>query len=426
MKDRRKSKWTRDDDMKLMNLADRYGENFDSLSSYFEGKSSMDLAIRYYKKIKHKKLNFSEEEDRLIKKLYHNQALNIDELETLQKKDPGSINHRLKSLLQDQDEEIRYDFNVSSTLSKIRIAVTKSSSRTDETNWSKDIYDLRNSKKESLRTQSSISRKKAQTENSLDSISFQTKRDFDAVNPFEKPQLFNVRHRNNENHSQFVTDIDNDQSTINYKKYSEDITFIEGISMKNILHNQPFDYAETNNSIANLFEVSDTGQLCSSMLIDSEAVDESLNFSHILDLVENNENYAEDDLNLILKDWSKDQQTTELPKEEENLRAIQTCNSKKENFEAILNRFNHLSCAMERQFYYKMTEKSKRILAEFKDQEQALLRQLIEAKINFSESRKSDTSNHLSSLKNEIAIQLKLIYLNKQKLDALSQNLCEK
>lgn len=415
--DRARNKWNREDDLKLMNLVDRYGENFESLCCYFPKRSSNDLAIRYYKKIKHTKMSFTMEEDRIISKLYRCEALNIDELEALQKKDSESINHRLKSLLRDQDEEIRQDFNVSSTLSKIRIAATKSTSRTeDQTYLSKEKYNFSN-----------FNREKAQLMGNLsESVSYGTKQDFIAINPFENNQLFTVRRKDaGQSHFAGNDNLHDQQSIIAYKKYREDTTFIEGLSIRNSHHQL---LADTNNSIASLFEFEDTGQLYNNMLMSSDAVDESLNFSHILDLGQNYENLAEEDLNLNFRDLNKDLKSTETLQagDTNSLSVLQTYISKKENFEGILNKFNHLTCAMEREFYYKMGTKSKEVLARIKQQESALFRQLIDVKVKISEIETSNIPEYLPILRTEIDIQLKLIYLSKRKLDALSLNICEK
>lgn len=422
--DRTRNKWSRDDDLKLMNLVDRYGENFDSLSSYFPKKTSQDLAIRYYKKIKHVKISFNEEEDRLINKLYRCEALNLDELETLQKKDPVSVNHRLKILLRDQQEEMRKDFNVSSTLSRIRIAATKATSRTEsQTYLSKENYNFSHYNKDPQKSQPYVPKKQADNENIIESVNPRTKRDYDAMNPFEKTQIFKVRHKGLDQ-SDHEFNQENFQSIITYKKYSEEeTTFIEGLSINNLSNQQQFNLNNTCKNIDNFFEALDTGQYYDNMISESEAQEKSLNFSHILELGRNYENISEKDLELVFKEMEKDQTQSETLRNNEYSIILQSLRHKKDNFEVIINKFNNLSCAMEREFYYKLSSKSRENLAKIKEQESSLFRELIDVKMKISGSKGMEISDYIVIIKSEIDIQLKLIYLNKRKLDILSLNI---
>jgi hypothetical protein len=112
-----KTKWSREDDMKLAELVEYFGEKFDLMKPYFTGKSEIDIQTRYYKKINHKNINFSAEEDQVILKLYKKLPLTNTERKIIKIKGAFSIKKRLEILLKLKGEELDKSFNISSCLS---------------------------------------------------------------------------------------------------------------------------------------------------------------------------------------------------------------------------------------------------------------------------------------------------------------------
>lgn len=109
--------WSREEDLRLIDLIDMHGENFTKLVEFFQDKSATEIEARYYKKIKHLKLGFTPEEDAIILKLYRNRQLSFEELRLIKGKGADEIKKRIESLLSTVGEEIDKSFNASSILS---------------------------------------------------------------------------------------------------------------------------------------------------------------------------------------------------------------------------------------------------------------------------------------------------------------------
>ena len=65
-----KSKWTKKEENKLIQLIEIYGEEFDKIKTYLSKKTIDQIKDKYYKKIKPKNINFSEQEDLILTKIY--------------------------------------------------------------------------------------------------------------------------------------------------------------------------------------------------------------------------------------------------------------------------------------------------------------------------------------------------------------------
>lgn len=131
-----KKYWSREEDLRLVDLIENYGENFEKLTSYFQDKSSNDIEARYYKKIKHLKLGFSAEEDEILLKLYRTRQISYDEMHALRGKGHIEINRRIEYLLSSNGEQMNKSFNASSILSS-----SCSSTANLDNNWKMDVDD---------------------------------------------------------------------------------------------------------------------------------------------------------------------------------------------------------------------------------------------------------------------------------------------
>ena len=77
-----KEKWTRIEEIKLVELIDQYGKDWNKISGLMQGRSAEDLRERYKKKLdpKIKRCNFTKIEDELIMKLQKKYGHNWDEI----------------------------------------------------------------------------------------------------------------------------------------------------------------------------------------------------------------------------------------------------------------------------------------------------------------------------------------------------------
>lgn len=98
--------WSKDEDQKLMNFIDMYGENFDFLKQFFPDKSVKELKCRYYSKICYKIYSFTPEEDNLIMNLYRNLPISTEELNALKNKGSSQVRKRLELLLKLKGENL--------------------------------------------------------------------------------------------------------------------------------------------------------------------------------------------------------------------------------------------------------------------------------------------------------------------------------
>jgi len=98
--------WSKEEDLKLMNFIDLYGENFDFLKQFFPDKSVKELKCRYYSKICYKIYSFTPEEDNLIMNLYRNLPISTDDMNNLKSKGSSQIRKRLELLLKLKGENL--------------------------------------------------------------------------------------------------------------------------------------------------------------------------------------------------------------------------------------------------------------------------------------------------------------------------------
>lgn len=111
------NKWSKEDDLKLAELVEYFGENFGVMKNYFNGKTEIDLQTRYYKKINHKNIAFTAEEDQVIMNMYNKVPLTNMERKIIKIKGSFAVKKRLEILLKLKGEEMDKSFNLSSCLS---------------------------------------------------------------------------------------------------------------------------------------------------------------------------------------------------------------------------------------------------------------------------------------------------------------------
>lgn len=128
--------WSRDEDVRLAQHIENYGEDFNKLIPFFKDKSASDIEARYYKKIKHLKLGFTIEEDEAVLKLYRTRQLSLEEIQTLRGKGHIEIKRRIESLLNSKGEQMNKSFNASSILSS-----SCSSTANLDSNYRMDVED---------------------------------------------------------------------------------------------------------------------------------------------------------------------------------------------------------------------------------------------------------------------------------------------
>lgn len=108
-----KGNWTREDDLKLLELIECFGENFSKIKTFFPSRGEKEIQSRYFKKINPQIVVFTPEEDRIILNLYNNRILNEFDRIILSKKGAVSVRKRLELLLKLKgDSEIDSSFNI--------------------------------------------------------------------------------------------------------------------------------------------------------------------------------------------------------------------------------------------------------------------------------------------------------------------------
>lgn len=112
-----KTSWIREDDLKLLELVDYFGERFDIIKTYFDSKTENDIRARYFKKINPKYVGFTPEEDSIILNLYYNKIICDATHNLILLKGLLSIRRRLETLLKMRGEEMNKNFDIISILS---------------------------------------------------------------------------------------------------------------------------------------------------------------------------------------------------------------------------------------------------------------------------------------------------------------------
>lgn len=91
--------WTREDDLKLIELIELVGENFEAIKPYFSNKALKDFKLQYNKMLDPKLEHFSTEEDYNLIKFYKQKFIDKDSLDKLQSKSILTIKRRLEHLI---------------------------------------------------------------------------------------------------------------------------------------------------------------------------------------------------------------------------------------------------------------------------------------------------------------------------------------
>lgn len=112
-----KSNWVKEDDLKLLELVDYFGERFDIIKTYFENKTENDTRTRYFKKINTKCAEFTPEEDSTILNLYYSIYVSEDTHKVILSKGLISIRRRLETLLKMRGEDMNKNFDIISIIS---------------------------------------------------------------------------------------------------------------------------------------------------------------------------------------------------------------------------------------------------------------------------------------------------------------------
>lgn len=93
------SKWKKQDDNKLNELIEKYGENFNLIKDYFPDRTKSEIEIRFYQKINTKLISFSQIEDNLIIEAYSSSLINSKFEHLLRSKGIHSIKKRLDIIM---------------------------------------------------------------------------------------------------------------------------------------------------------------------------------------------------------------------------------------------------------------------------------------------------------------------------------------
>lgn len=113
-------KFSKEEDLKLAELVDIYGEKFNLIKKSFINKSECDLKLRYYQKLNHKLINFTDEEDQAILKLNNNVNLSNYEQQIVKRKGKYAVNKRLSILLNKKISSKNYlELNVNNSMSSL-------------------------------------------------------------------------------------------------------------------------------------------------------------------------------------------------------------------------------------------------------------------------------------------------------------------
>lgn len=111
-----KNSWTREDDLKLLELVDNYGEDFETIRLQFKCKSKEELKQRYYKKINRHCINFSPDEDEQILHMYYNSFINSMCHKIILAKGFACVRRRLELLLKLKGENVAHGFDIASLI----------------------------------------------------------------------------------------------------------------------------------------------------------------------------------------------------------------------------------------------------------------------------------------------------------------------
>lgn len=121
-----KEKWTREQELKLFQLVDEYGDRFDRIKPFFNDKTEEDIRVRYYKNVVHNCINFDPEEDTEILKMYYNSEISSTSQKLIMLKGIENVKRRLQLLLKNKGEELQSNFDINSLIPIKLLSISKS------------------------------------------------------------------------------------------------------------------------------------------------------------------------------------------------------------------------------------------------------------------------------------------------------------
>lgn len=379
MHDGLKLKWNREDDSKLMELVDENGENFESLCSFFPKKTANDLAIRYYKKIKHKKLSCYEE-DLLLSRLHKQETLSNDQLDLILKKDPRFISVRLKTLLEEKGLSLPLNFIASEELEKTKqCSEIRLQDQLDDSTKNFKLLNIKNNEINQSKPLSEVVQNANATPKKI-----------------QKRHVFMVKRC--ESTPTMDNNAGNSSPGFIYKRYSEDANFHDAFNMHNSL---PL----TESSLSNFFDASESGPFYrSSMIIDDDTNMDGLSLRQFLNL--NSQAFE-----------------LEFGQINDSERMLMAYTEKRQSLDQNLAKYNQIIASMEKEILSKAKINRSEAFSKLMKDEELLLSQLNSPRQASIELIGIGSAELLDSIRYEIDIQLKLIQIGKLKLEELRHNI---
>jgi hypothetical protein len=201
-----KSKWTKEEDNKLQQLIEYYGENYNMIKKYFSNKCEKDIKERFYKIINLNLVSFTNEEDHCLINIYKkkNKSLTQDEIQLIKSKGIYAVRRRINLLLKLRG--IEFDESIHSLNSSYF-----NSNNTNETISKEKIYEEKIIIDYPENFQ--INNK------SLSNLSYQVKKEKNDIN-----NIFNIHdfHENSENILENINNIEHNEN--NNHKYNHNIS----------------------------------------------------------------------------------------------------------------------------------------------------------------------------------------------------------
>lgn len=204
-----KSKWTKEEDNKLQQLIEYYGENYNMIKKYFSNKCEKDIKERFYKIINLNLVSFTNEEDNCLIKIYKkkNKNLTQDESQLIKTKGIYAVRRRINLLLKLRG--IEFDESIHSLNSSYF-----NSNNTNETISKEKIYEEKIIIDYPENFQ--INNK------SLSNLSFQVKKERNDIN-----NIFNLYdfHENSGNIKENINNIENKENDNNHN-YNHNVSLM--------------------------------------------------------------------------------------------------------------------------------------------------------------------------------------------------------
>lgn len=131
--------WTRDQELKLLQLIEQFGGKIECIKPFFKDKTEEEIRIICLKYNARNMISFSPAEDSEILNIYYNSKVNMTSQRILMIKGIENVKRRLKLLLKNKGEELKHNFDINSLISMNYAISNKETAKSSDSNFNDSV-----------------------------------------------------------------------------------------------------------------------------------------------------------------------------------------------------------------------------------------------------------------------------------------------